>query len=391
MRYLIFLMIAICPVTIIAQLSDSRFQESVRENNKELIALKKLLLATQAEAKTGLTPENPYIEYGYFPGNTPDLGTKEVFSVSQSFEFPTVYKYQKAVSKNKIELAKLSYQLAETEILLDARLKYCQLVYFSKMLQEHQNRYENAKMLNNAYQLKFDAGGASILERNKVKLRQLNEMNNLNNLNTDLLKLKKEMFIINGSNEPNIPDTAYPVLYLPGRDTIINRILELHPKIKIHEIQEKDAQLNVNLNKQNRLPAFEIGYESESVLDEVYRGLKAGITVPLWHDKNKLKASKLTAEYVVSATEQEKELVIAEYEKLYDKALSLKKILQEFNNIMTGSANIKYLDKALDLRQISVVDYYNELESYYEIIDSYLDTEFEYHKAMARLRNYINP
>ena len=72
--------------------------KAINKNNPYLIAERNYSIAKNLEYRTGLTPANPFISYGYFPGNKAAPGTKKTLEIMQSFDFPTVYahKYRKA-------------------------------------------------------------------------------------------------------------------------------------------------------------------------------------------------------------------------------------------------------------------------------------------------------
>jgi hypothetical protein len=50
------------------------FLKQVSASTPELLAYKKLLVARRIEARTGLTPADPFVSFGYMPGNRSDLG-----------------------------------------------------------------------------------------------------------------------------------------------------------------------------------------------------------------------------------------------------------------------------------------------------------------------------
>lgn len=47
--------------------------------------------AKRAEASTGITPANPFVEAGWFPAEEKGVGMKKTWGISQSFDFPTLY------------------------------------------------------------------------------------------------------------------------------------------------------------------------------------------------------------------------------------------------------------------------------------------------------------
>jgi hypothetical protein len=97
----------------------SGFLKQVSENNPEILAFQKLLEAKKFEARTGLAPSDPFVSFGYMPGNTADIGTKKIWSVNQSFSFPTKYLLQRKISRGNIILAEQEFNLGKLMTLLD--------------------------------------------------------------------------------------------------------------------------------------------------------------------------------------------------------------------------------------------------------------------------------
>ncbi len=114
--------------------SLSEFLKQVSENNPEIQAYRKLLEARKLEARTGLTPSDPFISAGFMPGNTDAIGTKKTWSVTQSFAFPTKYLLQKKINKNTIVLAEQEFNQGKLLTLLDAELSAYDLIYNTKAL-----------------------------------------------------------------------------------------------------------------------------------------------------------------------------------------------------------------------------------------------------------------
>ncbi|MFC2137993.1 TolC family protein, partial [Bacteroidota bacterium] len=161
MRYIILIFLFVFSTYVFSQTDLSSFLYSVKENNKELITERHNLDAEKYNLKTGLMPDNPFIEYGHFPGNKSEIGVKKTLSVTQSFDFPTLYISNKTLSNKLINLAELEYRIIEQEILFDAKLKYYEYSKLLKIQNEYSERYINAERIYNSYEKKFKNGDIS--------------------------------------------------------------------------------------------------------------------------------------------------------------------------------------------------------------------------------------
>ena len=107
----------------------SVFLEAVEKNNQELVAAQNLRDATQVEVRTNINPENPFVEYGYLPGSNEEMGTKTLFSLSQSFQFPTVYSTKRKIADKQSDVIDEAYNKERKDILLKAKLLYYEYVF----------------------------------------------------------------------------------------------------------------------------------------------------------------------------------------------------------------------------------------------------------------------
>ena len=89
---ILFIILLTASLSVINAQDVESYLKQVAENNPELTAVGKLLEAKKYEARTGLTPPDPSVMYGYMPGNTSAIGVKKIWSVNQSFSLPLIYR-----------------------------------------------------------------------------------------------------------------------------------------------------------------------------------------------------------------------------------------------------------------------------------------------------------
>jgi hypothetical protein len=68
------------------------------------------------------------------PGSTASSGTKKLWSVNQSFSFPTKYLLEKKISRSNIILAEQEFNLGKMQTLLDANITVLTLIFKEKSL-----------------------------------------------------------------------------------------------------------------------------------------------------------------------------------------------------------------------------------------------------------------
>ena len=77
-----------------------------------------------------------------------------------------------------------------------------------------------------------------------------------------------------------------------------------------------------------------------------------------------------------------------ENKEQYDHLAVRQKALNDYKSLF-ASLNSEYLlSKALQLGQITIIQYFQEESYYFSALDKYLQLELEYHRAIARLYKF---
>ena len=124
---------------------------------------------------------------------------------------------------------------------------------------------------------------------------------------------------------------------------------------------------------------------SEKVVGQRYQGVTTGITIPLWQNKNQVKqaeAKVLAAEENVFDSKQQ---FYSQLQIQYNRTIALMANADQYRKTLETANNTDLLKKALDLGQISILDYILEIGLYYETVNRTLEAERDYQKAYAVL------
>jgi outer membrane protein, heavy metal efflux system len=160
------------------------------------------------------------------------------------------------------------------------------------------------------------------------------------------------------------------------------------PILKVYEQEKEVLQQQIAVQKSLNLPKIEAGYHSQGILGQSYRGVHAGITVPLWENKNKVKAARASFDYATTNAETQRLAHRLENKQLYEQLEVRKNAMQEYNRVIVSLRNTELLDKALRLGQITIIQYFLDQNYYFSTYDKYLQLELEYHKAVAELYKF---
>jgi len=364
------------------------FLKHVDSNNPGIIAFGKLLEARKREARTGITPPDPYVSLGYMPGTTPEIGTKKAWSVTQSFSFPTRYILQNKLGKNTIVLAEQEFDLARLNTMLEAKQLLFDFIYNQKWLGVLNDRKELYNNLKSGWQKMLDSGEATILDYNKILLELSSMTLTINKVETNLAVLREKLRYISGNNIELPLITEYPSAPEPDYESLIAEKNTIHPAFLMPEAEYQISLQEVRLSKSGSLPEFQAGIESEIIPGETYTGPVAGLTIPLWSNRNKVKASVLMAEHSAASRDAVLLELTTQVMSTYENSISLKKSIIEITGILDSGSSRLFLDKALSSGEISLTDYFLYLKTIFDAEDHLYELEYEYNKTLAVLYDH---
>jgi len=380
--------IAICP-ELFSQNNIDKILNTVVKNNTTLSALRMKMEAEKKGNKTNIYLQNPEIEFNYLWGHPTAIGNRKDISIVQSFDFPTAYSFKNQISDLKNEQSDLEYQNEIIAILLKTRLICIDITYYNALKSELIKRLSLAKENKKSYKFMFDNGETNILEYNKTLLAVHNYLNELESIDIELNSLILELSQLNGGQEIEYIENSYGLVelssdfeawYLSAEQN--NPILKwLGEEIKINEAK-------VKLNRAISLPKFQTGYISEDVVGQQFQGVTIGMTIPLWENKNKVKFAKANSIAAESIAHDMKLQFYNQLKILYSKAMRQQISTSDYRENLVLFNNSELLKKALDLGEISLIDYTLELLLYYESVNKLLKLERDLNITLTELNKY---
>ena len=380
-------LLAIGSNVTLAQTGISNALQQIEVNNPTLQALQAQSEGIKADARVELLPPNPSIEGGRFPA-VKGAGVKYAWGVSQHFEFPTVYAKRAQLARTTDRLAESIYNLSRQSILLDAKLTIIELVHCRMLLSEYSRREAFAKSMQQLIEKMVRAGHASSMDLNNARLRVAEATQNVRECEVRVDILNQKLRTLNNSQELQITDTTLMAQKLPVREDLLTRFLSSDPHFLALNLMVEASEDNKVLVTHEGLPNLTIGYQSEQNDVEHFMGFMAGISIPLWGNQNRRRAA--TVQLNAARLEKHSQTVMLENEfyGLYLRAASSGARLKELSQALEGFSNISMLKRALELGQISIIDFFNEVTFLYGVTDKVLDLELEYAQAFAELHKF---
>jgi outer membrane protein TolC len=385
-KELIIIAALVFSINVFSQESIENILSQIEKNNTSLSALRKSRDAEKLGNKTGIYLANPEVEFHYLWSNPSSMGKRTDFSITQSFDFPTAYKYNNQISDIKNQQLDFEYKRQFNDLMLEARQLCLSLTFHNALKQQLAKRLNHANTIAISFKTKFDLGDVGILDYNKAQLNYLNltKQNESNEIERN--SLLAELSSLNGGIviefddfefETNSINLDFEEWYLEAEKN--NPILNwLKQEIEKSYKQEK-------FNRALSLPKIHAGYMSEKVVGEQFQGLIVGLSIPLWENKNTVKQAKANAIAMESLVVDNKLKYYNNLKLLHAKVVNYQSSVGDYRKNLQLFDNSALLEKALNSGEISLINYLMELSVYYQSMDRLLDLELELNRTIAEL------
>ncbi|CAM3556841.1 TolC family protein [Flavobacterium saliperosum] len=389
-RFLVVLCgIALIPSQVKSQSSIDKVLSEISKNNKTIQANQKFTEAQKIQYKTGISLYNPTVEYDYLKGSPANAGNQTDITISQSFDFPTAYTKKNQLANQQIQQTDIQQKIATQNLLLEAKKICIELVFRNKLqIPLTQRKQATEKWLDN-FRKRLKSGDGNILDVNKAEVQLIDIKKLYLDNQSEIAKLHQKLIGLNGGSDIVFNDTVYfgfPAI--PDFETLEKEIEENDPQRKFLEQEKVISQKQLEVSKALALPKMEVGYHYQGILGQTYNGIHTGISLPLWESKNTVKLQKAKISFTETALTDHKNEHYYEIKQLYGKYENLKSILEDYQKSTIINDNMRLLDKALSLGQISVLEYFVELNYYNATMNTYLETEKEYFETIASLMKH---
>ncbi|MCK5703297.1 MAG: TolC family protein, partial [Cyclobacteriaceae bacterium] len=181
----------------------------------------------------------------------------------------------------------------------------------------------------------------------------------------------------------------FPPLALPEDfDTWFAGVEESNPILQYLNKQVEISRNEEKLNRAMSLPKFSAGYMSEKVVGEKYQGLSVGMSIPLWENKNTVKAAKAQTVANMAMVNDSHLQLYNMLKNHHRKAVDMPRASEGYSGSLITVNNTDLLKRAYDMGEISLIEYLVGGQFYYETVVKALETRREVHKAAAELEKW---
>lgn len=373
-------------ISLYAQNNTNSVLTSIEENNTTLKALRETAESQKLENRTGIYLSNPEIGFNYLWGNPVDMGNRTDFSVTQTFDIPTITGMKSKVANGKNDLVEWQYKADRMNIMLEAK-QYCiELIYYNALGKELNLRLEHAQTIAESYKKRLATGDANKLEYNKIQLNLSSVQGEMSRIEVERNTLLSQLKRLNGGKDVIFDESQFAQIQLPLNfdDWFINAE-QKNPVLAYIKQEIEVSKRQVSVSKAMGLPTFSAGYMSEKVVGQRFQGVSVGVSIPLWENKNRVKQAKAAVRAAESREADSKQQFYSNLQIQFNRAMGLQNTAQAYRKSLFTANSTDLLKKALDAGEISLLDYMVEIGLYYETVNQALQAEMDYQKAFAEL------
>ena len=362
--------------------------QSVAMNNPELKSLIQSTEAAQLQLKTDNMPEDPTVEYSsFYSRNTTGQSGSELV-VSQGFDFPTLYATRSR--QNKLSSASLESGLdvERRRILLEAKTVCMDIIMYRQLGELLDMQSGIAEEMLELFQKRYEAGDATALELNKIKMELMNVATEVADNRAALSAADNTLRAMNGDVELVFDADFYPLAEdVADPQAAMEEYISGNAAIISAETAAQAAQKQVSLDRQGWIPKIEIGYRRNTAIREAEHGFLVGGSIPLFSNSRKVRMAKAQSVSAHNRLAMAKARAQAEASSFIADIRETKAALDAYDEPLMRET-LSLLKEAVEGGQISVIDYFVEASNIYTNLSNCITLQNRYQKLLAQL--YVN-
>ncbi|HEY1025164.1 MAG TPA: CusA/CzcA family heavy metal efflux RND transporter [Sphingobacteriaceae bacterium] len=337
--------------------------------------------------KTGVFVENEDI-------NPMDPKGLLKIGVSQSVEWPGLYKARKDLLQEQVRSVSYAKQLRALEIKREVQSSYYKLWYFQNRQQLYQRMDSIFQALTDATVRRVRVGESAGLDSISARARSREVAVQLSVLQRDIQAEQETLRRLTNSNIPFLPELK--PLQKVATDTSIGS-LEDHPSVQLQRQNENIASAELKVQKRTNMPSFDGRFFSQRLYGATnpYSGFSLSVGIPLLGRgayRSGVRAAELERQYQSTIVNFEISSLQSNYIQAFQEVKKQEELLvfYEASGLKQADQILKAANLAYRGGEISFSELTQFLTQAIDIQKSYLEVLNEYNQAAIRLNYYLN-
>ena len=378
--------------------------EVALENNPNLKVAQ--FQTAREQALKGTSFNLPKTDLGVEYGQTNSIADNDTrFSISQTFEFPTVYSRQSKLNSSKVAASKLRQEVVQNDLVAQVSSTYYRLWFLKSkgnVLQRQDSIYSR---FSYAAQLRYDNGESNALElaTANAELADINIMVQQN----EAAIAEGQFTLQNLMNVDDAVEIETPKLEMKSAMEVSNTTdmnVSKNPLVSYYKQQIDVAENERKVASAKRLPDITLGYFNQSFIGtgdagtiydagDRFTGVQLGLSIPLWAKPH---TAKITAAKIYKQ-ETEAQLEVIENQtksKLQSLFTELQKNLKNIeyyrkSGLPQSDVLFKTAQRGFEEGEIGYIEYVQGLNRALTIQVTYLDFLNQYNQTLINIEQLI--
>ena len=315
----------------------------------------------------------------------PGLGS---ISFKQPFDPPGVRSIEKRISQNSIIIRQEELKLIWSEVYLEVRSVYAQLILMKKEGELKEKNLNTMRQFFSDVQVRYQGGQALKNHAQRAKIEMLKAESLYMKAENDLAVNKARLNLLLGRDYNiafEIEDQLEEETLQLNLDELMSIALTNRPEIKMQERFLGSKQMKVTQEKLNRLPSYAIGFE---MIDEDYEqdyAVLFEVSLPLWSwNRGKVKKSKAERDaQEIMLEAQKSEITFEVYAAYKDARLAQQQLKLHQQSLAEANEMFRLAGLRYEEGHIDFLNYLDQLLAS-------LDSRTRYYQGLYQLNQRIN-
>ena len=324
------------------------------------------------------TLEPTSIEYSpFFRKGESGVASSELV-VSQEFDFPTLYVSRKKAGQSQALADESRFEVTRRDILLQGYLGCLDYIRITKGIEVMQRRLAVSDTLVALFNRRLGRGDATILEVKRIELDRMELNTAMSSLRGELEEARSALTALNGNKAPELAGLAYP------ENMSLEYNIDEDAEYKAAQAALGASAAQERTSRQGWLPKISLGYRRNTEGKEASNGFLVGAALPIFSNSGKVKAAKARVHQSEIEMEEARVNGEAEAARLLGRLKNLKASMDTYDFTLMDSM-LELMRKSVELRNMSLIEYYIESDKIYTRQQEYLELENSYYKILAEL------
>lgn len=368
-----------------AQDTFSPVLSQIEQNSTTLQALQKQMEAQKTAYRTGLTPRDPEVQFGYLWGSPSPIGNRKDFSIRQELDFPSVYARRNRLASKQGDAAEWQYRQERMQLLLKAKQTCIRLVYSNALAHLYEQQANRTRKMTEAYERMLRQGSTNQLELDKARLHQTTVEGRLSAIRLEQSQLLAELQAMNGGQPIALNDTAFSLSPMPASfDDYLAEAEQHSPVLQYMQQQRAVANDHISVARASSLPKWSVGYMGEFVTGNTFQGVTIGLSIPLWENKNRVRQARQAATAVSQQTDDVRLQYRTHLRSLYDQAVQLQQTVTQYDAALSPDG-LALLTRAFEKGELPLLNYLLEQDYWTNAYDHRLQAQRDQALVVAEL------